>query len=212
MVSFAMLLALSVFAGAVQAETNCSDVHVVWARGTLEPAGLGKEGTAFFGNFTIDLSDKTTSVYAVDYAAAIIQTSAGKGATDMTRHIVSYAATCPKSMFVIGGYSQGATVTDIAIGIDTVLGKGEVIPTTLAPRIKAVVTFGNPIKIFGQTIAKDSALYGAKSIDYCNKGDPVCANGFNVTAHNAYVATAVREASTRAAVLVKAGRRNLRDE
>jgi cutinase len=82
----------------------------------------------------------------------------------------------------------------------------------LAPRIKAVVTFGNPIKIFGQTIAKDSALYGSKSIDYCNQGDPVCANGAHIGAHFTYPTTAVAEASIRAADLVNAARRNLRGE
>ncbi|GHF22966.1 hypothetical protein GCM10017786_66310 [Amycolatopsis deserti] len=42
----------------------------------------------------------------------------------MSNHIKSTAAACPGTKFAIGGYSQGASVTDIAIGIRTYLGTG----------------------------------------------------------------------------------------
>lgn len=162
---------------------NCSDVEVVFARGTLDP---GIVGTPFSGAVTEKLAGKTVTRYDVDYAADPLQLGAGAGATDMTRHVISVAKSCPGTTFVLGGYSQGASVVDIAIGIDTVLGKGETIPEELAPRVAAVVVFGNPLALTGGHIPTDSLLYGAKSKEFCNDGDPVCTGGSDTLAHLAY--------------------------
>jgi cutinase len=167
----------------VAAATGCSAVDVAFARGTFDP---GIVGTPFDNALKRDLPGKSVSTYSVNYAAGPLQLSAGAGATDMTNHVVSVAARCPATKFVLGGYSQGASVTDIAIGIHTFLGAGKSIPTNLAPRVKAVVVFGNPLALFGTTIARASTLYGPKSDSFCNSGDPVCANGFNILAHLAY--------------------------
>ncbi|MEX5632560.1 cutinase family protein [Parafrankia sp. FMc2] len=165
---------------------TCSDVDVVFARGSGELPGLGITGTPFVNSVKQGLTGKTVSSYAVNYAADIAQTSDGAGATDMTRHVRSVAASCPNTKFVLGGYSQGASVTDISIGIRTFLGSGETIPTELAPRVAAVVVFGNPLALFGQKITTASPLYGPKAKEFCNLGDPVCAGGFNVFAHLTY--------------------------
>jgi cutinase len=124
--------------------------------------------------------------YAVNYAAGFDQSSAGPGATDLSNHISSLAAQCPGTQFVVGGYSQGASVTDIALGIRTVLGTGTAIPAADASRVDAVVVFGNPLKLSGQTIAAASPAYGPKAEEFCNTGDPVCANGSNIAAHLQY--------------------------
>jgi len=175
-----------VAAAPAQAQTGCSDVHVVFARGSTELPGLGITGTPFVNALKSRLPGKTVSSYAVNYAADILQTSAGPGATDMTRNVRSVAQRCPNTKFVLGGYSQGASVTDISIGIRTFLGFGETIPTELAPRIAAIAVFGNPLRLFGQDIPKASQLYGSKAIDICAAGDPVCAGGFNFLAHLSY--------------------------
>src|SRR6266851_1231505 len=119
-------------AAATAAASSCPDVNVVFARGTGELPGLGMVGTPFANALSADLPGKTVTDYAVNYAADIAQTSAGP-------------------MFVIGGYSQGASVTDIAIGIQTILGAGTTISAALAARIPAVVAFGNPLRLTGQT-------------------------------------------------------------
>ncbi|EFC81230.1 cutinase family protein [Parafrankia sp. EUN1f] len=165
---------------------TCSDVDIVFARGSGELAGLGITGTPFVNSLKTNLTGKSVSSYAVNYAADLAQTSAGPGATDMTRHVKSVAASCPNTKFVLGGYSQGASVTDISIGIPTLLGSGETIPTNLAPRVAAVVVFGNPLALYGQHIPTASALYGSKAKEYCNLGDPVCAAGVNTLAHLTY--------------------------
>ncbi|MEC3975485.1 cutinase family protein [Amycolatopsis sp. H20-H5] len=164
----------------------CSDVDVVFARGSGEFPGLGITGTPFVNSVKSQLAGKSVSSYAVNYAADLAQTSAGAGATDMTNHVTSTAASCPATRFVIGGYSQGASVTDIAVGIQTSLGSGKVIPTELASRVAAVGVFGNPLRLFRQNIPQNSPLYGAKAIDLCNTGDPVCGAGVNFLAHLTY--------------------------
>ncbi|MFF7330398.1 cutinase family protein [Streptomyces sp. NPDC008150] len=177
---------LTVAAAPSASAAACSDVDVVFARGTGETAGLGIVGTPLVSNIKSDLPGRSVSSYAVNYAANAAQTSAGPGATDMTNHVTSTAASCPNTSFVLGGYSQGASVTDISIGIPTLLGSGSTIPTALAPRVKAVVAFGNPLRLYGQTITSASALYGPKAKEFCNLGDPVCANGTNIAAHLTY--------------------------
>jgi cutinase len=168
------------------AASACPDVNVVFARGTGELPGLGMVGTPFASAVSADLPGKTVTDYAVNYAADAAQTSAGPGATDMSQHITALAAQCPGTIFVIGGYSQGASVTDIAIGISTALGMGTAIPVSLAPRVAAVVTFGNPLRLTGQTIASASPLYAPRADEFCNLGDPVCGNGANILAHLTY--------------------------
>lgn len=191
----------------VTVTAQCTDLHIVFARGTGEKAGFGICGTPFVSELTSKLANLSVSSYAVNYAASVSQLSAGPGATDMTNHVKAVAQQCPNTVFVLGGYSQGASVTNIAIGIKIPLAHGEVIPETLAPRIKAVVTFGNPLKLTGRTIKSSSQLYGPKAIEFCNKGDPICGNGFNIKAHLAYPKDgSVARAASEAAGLVQGGR------
>ncbi|KAI9914469.1 hypothetical protein PsorP6_007395 [Peronosclerospora sorghi] len=92
------------------------------------------------------------------------------------------------------------------------LGTGATIPEALAPRIKAIVTFGNPLKMMGQTIERSSSIYGSKAIEFCNMGDPVCGAGFNVAAHVTYVTDgSVMKAAQQADALVQDGAANQQD-
>jgi cutinase len=185
---------------------TCSNVDVVFARGTGETPGLGSVGGPFASAVASDLSGKDVSTYAVNYGANTDQLSAGSGATDMSNHVKTLAASCPDTVFVLGGYSQGASVTDIALGIPTILGFGTAIPTDLAPRVKAVVVFGNPLRLFGTNINDGSQLYGAKALDICNAGDPVCAGGLDFAAHGAYKTNGtIPQGATFAADKVKQG-------
>lgn len=178
------------------AGTGCPDVEVVFARGTGEAPGLGAAGTALLNALQADLPGKMVSSYAVNYDASFTQVNVGRGATDMSNHIISVAAQCPGTRFVIGGYSQGASVVDVAIGIMPTLGPVTTIPASRVSDIAAVVVFGNPLGDLGQTIASLSPVYGPESDSFCNAGDPVCARGFNLDAHLAYATdgSAVRAA------------------
>lgn len=165
---------------------GCPDVDVVFARGTGEAPGLGGTGTALMDALQADLPGKIVTSYAVNYDASFTQADVGPGATDLSNHVISVAGQCPQTTFVIGGYSQGASVVDVAIGIPPTLGQVTTIPASLASRIAAVVVFGNPLGDLSQTIASLSPVYGPKSDSFCNAGDPVCARGFNLDAHLAY--------------------------
>ncbi|MEU4564917.1 cutinase family protein [Actinoplanes sp. NPDC023936] len=176
----------TLFGGASTAAAACSDVELVFARGTGEPQGLGIVGRPLARELAAELPDLTVGSFAVVYAAAGNQRSAGPGATNMSRHIAEVAAACPDTRFVIGGYSQGASVTDIAIGIRGAGTRGETIPAALAGRVAAVVVFGNPLGLQRRTIAGSSAVFGPKAKEFCNTGDPVCGGGGNFAAHLAY--------------------------
>ncbi|KAE8887940.1 hypothetical protein PF004_g16967 [Phytophthora fragariae] len=88
--------------------------------------GLGLCGEPLVSGITSNLGGMSVSSYAVNYAASMDQSSAGPGATDMTNHVVSVAKECPNTVFVLGGYSQGASVT-------ATLGSGGTIPENLGP-------------------------------------------------------------------------------
>lgn len=182
--------------GGTAADTGCPDVEVVFARGTSEAPGLGGTGTALVHALQADLPGKIVTSYAVNYDASVTQVDIGRGATDMSNHIISVATQCPGTRFVIGGYSQGASVVDVAIGIMPALGPVTTIPASSVSDIAAVVVFGNPLGDLGQTIASLSPVYGPESDSFCNVGDPVCARGFNLDAHLAYATdgSAVRAA------------------
>jgi cutinase len=164
----------------------CTDIHVVFARGTLELPGLGIVGGPFVDAVRLNSLGRSVSAYAVNYAASITQLSAGAGATDMTNHVIQYARECPLSKIILGGYSQGASVTDIAVGIPTLLGTGRTIPAELGSRITAVAVFGNPLRLFGQQLPTANLALLLKGQDICNAGDPVCGGGVNVLAHLTY--------------------------
>ncbi|SDU88380.1 cutinase [Microlunatus sagamiharensis] len=198
--------------GTTPAQAACSDVDVVFARGTGETPGLGILGRPLVSGLQSQLGGYTVSSYAVDYAANSSQTSAGPGATDMSAHVSSVAASCPGTRFVIGGYSQGATVTDIAISIRTGVTMGTPIPSALSGRVAAVVVFGNPLGASGRTIATSSTVYGPKSRDYCNVSDSICGRqgsnpaGEGSGGHLSYSSNgSVTQAATFAAGLVRAG-------
>ena len=171
---------------AAAADGACSDVELVFARGTGEPQGLGIVGRPLAQALAAELPGKKVGSFAVVYAAASNQSSAGPGATNMSQHIVSVAKSCTNTEFVIGGYSQGASVTDIAMGIRGAGTRGEAIPADLAGRVSAVVVFGNPLGLQRRTIANSSAVFGPKAKEFCNTGDPVCGGGRNFAAHLAY--------------------------
>ncbi len=167
-------LGAAVLAAPAASAAACSDLEVVFARGSGEFPGLGLVGTPLVNAVKSAAPTLSVTSYAVNYAADIAQTSAGPGATDMSNHVKSQAAACPNQRFVLGGYSQGASVVDIAIGIRTALGSGGTIPAELAPRVVTVTAFGNPLGLFRQTIKTASPTYGPRSIEFCNRADPVC--------------------------------------
>ncbi|CAN3126582.1 cutinase family protein [Mycobacterium sp. smrl_JER01] len=171
------------------AAESCPDVEVVFARGTAEPAGLGRVGQAFVEDLQSALGNRTVSSYGVNYPASYdFLQSAPLAADDASAHIQAVAASCPDTSIVIGGYSQGAAAVDlITADPNATFGFGRPLPPAVADHVAAVAVFGNPSAKIGRPLTAVSPLYGAKTIDLCNGADPVCSNGDDRPAHSQYV-------------------------
>jgi cutinase len=160
----ALLAAASLIAFSPAASAACPGAEVVFARGREEPPGVGAVGDAFVNS----LRGKTrlpVGVYGVNYPANI---SVDSGANDMAGHVQFIARNCPNTREVLGGYSLGAEVADLATW-----GR---IPPGVDQHVAAVVLFGNGTRSV-------APAYVGKTIDQCAPGDPICRNGTNWPSH-----------------------------
>ena len=156
---------------------DCPDVEVTFARGTDEPAGLGRVGQALVDSLR-EQTGMNIGAYAVNYKASLLQLHTDDGSKDAVAHIKSMAEKCPNTPQVLGGYSQGASVVDIVTG-DSVGGllRGTTLPAQYADNVAAVVTFGNVADRTKQPITTQSQLLGSRAMDLCNPSDPICHEG-----------------------------------
>ncbi|MCV7028310.1 cutinase family protein [Mycobacterium sherrisii] len=163
----------------------CSDVEVVFARGTHQDPGLGNIGQAFTDSLTSQVAGKSVGVYAVNYPANDdYHNSAPSGADDASSHVQGTVANCPNTKIVLGGYSQGSTVIDLAT---------QAMPAPVADHVAAVALFGEPTSQFssmlwgGQPLPTINPIYSAKTISLCAPDDPICSGGGNIMAHVSYI-------------------------
>jgi cutinase len=169
----------------------CPDVELVFARGTSEPAGIGRVGQALADNLAPLLGSRTLGTYGVNYPATYDFLAAADGANDAAAHIQSMAQNCPATRIVLGGYSQGAAVVDMLGNIPPLGNKvGEVgsaapLAGDLVGNIAGAAVFGNPSAKFSVPLT-NSPLFGGRSIDLCSDGDPICSDGRNPFAHTHY--------------------------
>ena len=167
----------------------CPDVEVTFARATGEPPGIGVVGQQFVDALRSQTGGRSVAVYPVNYpASADFAPSANAGGVDANAHVESMAASCPNTKLVLGGYSQGAIVIDlITIAQAPVSGFVPVsLPRDVADHVAALALFGNPSdRYLGAPVSTLSPWYGAKAIDLCAPGDPVCTPGalFTVPTH-----------------------------
>jgi cutinase len=169
---------------------SCPDIEVTFARATGEPPGVGVVGQKFIDSLRSQVGGRSVAVYPVNYPASDdLATSANAGAVDANAHVESMAATCPKTKLVLGGYSQGAVAIDlITIAQAPVAGFVPVsLPQDVADHVAALGLFGNPSdRYLGAPVSTLSPWYGAKAIDLCAAGDPVCTPGalFSLPTHD----------------------------
>jgi cutinase len=178
--TFAALLCAPLDCPAASAAA-CSDIEVVFARATTEPPGIGQVGQAFVDSLRSQVGGRPVGVYAVNYPATEDFTnSASAGAVDARAHVQSVAANCPNPRIVLGGYSQGAIVIDLitAMPVSVAGFTPAPMPPDVADHVAAVAVFGNPVDRFvGAPLTAISPEYGAKAIDLCAAGDPICSPG-----------------------------------
>lgn len=183
----------------------CSDVAVVFARGTHQEPGLGNMGQAFVDSLNSQLGGRSVDVYAVNYPANDdYHNSAYAGANDASAHIQGTVASCPNTKIVLGGYSQGSTVIDLATNQ---------MPGPVADHVAAVALFGEPSSQFstmlwgGQPLPTINPIYGGKTISLCAPDDPICSGGGNIIAHVSYIESGmINQAATFAVNKLNLGR------
>jgi cutinase len=164
-------------------------------------------------------------VYAVNYAATMNFLRASEGATDANNHAQFMATNCPNTKLVLGGFSQGAAVVDLMLGVApnlaAIAGVNAIpglptipgvnlnalatpLPPDAANRVAAVAVFGNPLGRIMGPLNVLSPAFGARTIDLCNANDPICDKGDldNRAPHHEYVPGMTDQAATFVAGLV----------
>ena len=173
----------------------CPDVELIFARGTSEPAGIGRVGQALADQLSAQLGGRSLGVYGVNYPATYDFLTAADGAADATNRIAAMSEQCPATRYVLGGYSQGAAAVDMLLGIPPLgakvgdVGSAPPLPAGLADKVAAVAVFGNPSTKFGIPVSAAMMPFAGKGIDLCNDGDPICSQGRNPFAHTSYEKT-----------------------
>ncbi|WP_415624490.1 cutinase family protein [Mycobacterium xenopi] len=176
---------------------SCPDIQVVFARGTMEPPGIGGTGQAFVDALSSRIGNKPIDVYAVNYPASLDFPTAVDGVIDAGNHLISMTRNCPNTKMVLGGYSQGAAVTGyvtadtIPAGYTPPAGITGPLPAEVAEHVAAVALFGKPSNAWLE--AHDAPpitighRYSAKTIELCAEGDPICSpDGTDNAAHAVY--------------------------
>ena len=204
---------------------GCPDIEVIFARGTNDPPGIGIVGQGFVDALRPKVAPRTVGVYAVNYAATFNFLRAAEGATDANNHAQFMANTCPNTKLVLGGFSQGAAVIDLMLGVapnvSTLAGVGAIpgldrvpgldlnalatpMPPDAANRVAAVAVFGNPLGRVMGPLNVLSPAFGSRTIDLCNPQDPICDKGdlSNRAPHHQYVPGMTDQAAAFVAGLV----------
>lgn len=152
------------------AAANCPPVEVVFARGRVEPAGVGVLGNAFI-NALKSKVNRNVSVYAVRYPA---DNEVDIGANDMSGHVQYMMNNCPDTRLVLGGYSLGAAVTDVVLAVSfDFFGFKAPLPAGADQHIAAVALFGNGSAWVGP-ITNFNPVYNDRTIELCHGADPIC--------------------------------------
>lgn len=171
----------------VASAADCPAIEVVFARGTGEAPGLGRVGGAFVDSLRGKVGGRSVGAYAVNYPATYDFLAAANGANDASGHIQYMMGACPNTRLVLGGYSQGAAVMDVIAAVPVpAIGFTNPLPPNTPDFVAGVAVFGNPSAKLGLPLTT-SPVWGGRSIDLCNGGDPVCqTDGESIAAHSAY--------------------------
>jgi cutinase len=172
--------------------TSCRRRAMPRRRGRLRPrhhrAARGRRyQQAFVDSLRSQLGGRSVGVYAVNYPASNnFSSSTPAGGDDMSAHVQAMAASCPDTRMVLGGYSQGAAVVDLATTS---------MPADVSDNVAAAAEFGGARSAFADSLSAGplpsvGPLYVGKTIEMCVPNDPICSqDGWDWRAHGAYVQT-----------------------
>jgi cutinase len=141
---------------------DCSDIIVIFARGTIEVAPIGSlVGPPFRDAITAALPGKSLSFEGVDYPASIVGFLEGgdpEGSQTHARDLEDAATACPNAALITSGYRfvlmsvfHELILTWIFFvhsqGGQLVHNSAKMLTPATASRINAAVIFGDPGKI-----------------------------------------------------------------
>jgi cutinase-like protein len=157
------------------ASAACPDAEVDFARGRLEPPGVGEVGQAFINSLQSKVPHMTIGSYGINYPADVTITD---GSDDMSAHVQQMAASCPNTKLVLGGYSLGAAAADVVVAMHRPgFGYTDPLPANMDQHVAAVALFGNGTQRVLGPVPNFSPAFANKTIDLCADGDPICAHG-----------------------------------
>ncbi|MBJ7339334.1 cutinase family protein [Mycolicibacterium sp.] len=182
--------ALSVTAAPSASAAPCSDVALVFARGTGEAPGVGGVGQSYVDALRAQLGTRTLDVYPVNYAASgdfenreAFASTVIDGVRDAGAHVQSTAENCPNTKIVLGGYSQGAivagyvTANQVPAGVPASAAPAP-LPASVSDKVAAVTLFGTPsaefLKTYDAPELNIGPNYSAKTLELCAQGDAIC--------------------------------------
>ncbi|KAK1970919.1 cutinase [Colletotrichum sublineola] len=194
-----------------QTATCATGVHVIAARGSNEPAGVGRIGTVARG---VVAAIPGSQIEALDYPAAFdnYSSSVAAGTEAMKTALTQYNSRCPDSKVTLLGYSQGAQVVGDALCGNTEDDKSDnldidfsvttpVAASVVDQSVIAVILFGDPTHdasaswnrgtstrngLFPRENVTACESYAPKIESYCDKGDIYCDVGNDTTVHGSY--------------------------
>ena len=189
------------------AQTGCSDIEIVTARGTWEPQNAAFLLPSVANRIRSGLAGRNVSVYDVVYPAQpSFNTSAPVGINDLINHVNQEASQCPNQRFVLLGYSQGGLVVAdslVSPAQRAYTRTGPTLSTAATSRIAAIGTYGSmrftagePYNAGSPEAGKQSMLprqrgalnaYADRIIEYCYQGDWVCQNSGSFITHLMYI-------------------------
>jgi cutinase len=205
-VSAAFAAALMATAPAASADVTpqsapggCSDVALVFARGTFEAPGVGATGQSLADALGARLGGRTLTVRPVAYPASLDFQRAAEGVVDARSAVEQISASCPNTKIVLGGYSQGAAVAtyttadSVPDGYVLPTGIDGPLPKPVADHVAAVALFGSPTPSMLSMLDRSApplvvgGNFAGKTMQSCAPGDPVCQDGgIDRAAHSAY--------------------------
>ncbi|OAQ64578.1 carbohydrate esterase family 5 protein [Pochonia chlamydosporia 170] len=156
---------------------NCADLAVIFARGTFDSGNIGPwVGQPFHEALIEKFGDGKVAFQGVnphDYLANLkgyIEDGGPESCAISLRHAVEeYSSRCRSSKIVISGWSQGALCAHKSVNLRDV---------PVRARIIALVTFGDPVSIWQDTINFPALPGNTKMLSYCETTtpDPLCTN------------------------------------
>ncbi|KAI1130278.1 carbohydrate esterase family 5 protein [Nemania abortiva] len=205
--SFLLLLlaAAADVAVGVSRRASCSSLHIFGARETTAPPGFGTAATV------VDLIKRvypTATTESIMYPAAggnLYGASVAAGIRAVSAQTNTYFQSCPNSVMVVVGYSQGAQIVDDAFcgGPDgfSLNTTRESISAGVSRKVAAIIMMGNPRNIPGRVGNIGNATVGGFAArpmgyqcpafaniirSYCDEADPFCAKGNSSATHQGY--------------------------